>query len=195
MTEKAERPRQSAAGLENHTDPCLTGNELPDEVARCWGRAWPALPWAFRKHLAAGEEACAWVPSMDVYETEGELVVKVDLPGVKRSAIAIEVCGSNLVVRGERLPEHEMGERCYYRLERPYGVFQRHLPLPFAMTSDQIVARCSDGLLEIRLPLPGRERSAAREVHTLADAERALGECQATESDDGDDSGDVASDL
>ena len=71
-----------------------------------------------------------WAPSLDVFEREGNLVVRADLPGLGKDDVRVEVTGDQLVLEGERRQEREMERSGMYRAERVYGAFQRVIPLP-----------------------------------------------------------------
>src|SRR3954454_21370072 len=71
-----------------------------------------------------------WVPAMDLVETEEELVLRADLPGLTEQDVAIEIKDGVLTVSGERRAEHEEKGEGYYRVERSFGSFSRALSLP-----------------------------------------------------------------
>ena len=95
-----------------------------------------------------------WVPPLDVWETESELVYAFDLPGLTEEQIAIEVQDDTLTVSGERLRETtEQGDR-FFRFERRYGSFARGVGLPAGIDESKIAAAYASGVLEIRVPKP-----------------------------------------
>ena len=95
-----------------------------------------------------------WVPPLDVWETESELVYAFDLPGMTEDAIQIEVQDDTLSVSGERVKEtKEQGER-FFRFERRYGSFARGVGLPAGIDESKITASYTNGVLEIRVPKP-----------------------------------------
>jgi HSP20 family protein len=95
-----------------------------------------------------------WMPKMDVFEHEGELVFKADLPGVKKEDITVTVEESNyLVIQGERKEEKETKDKGYYRNEVDYGSFYRRFSLAFKADSGLIKATYKDGILEVRVPI------------------------------------------
>lgn len=96
----------------------------------------------------------ATMPRVDVFEREGALIVKAELPGVKKEDIDLEVVDGDLVLRAERQEEREVKDEHWYRMERTSGSLYRRLPLPEGVTTDQITANLSDGVLEITLPKP-----------------------------------------
>lgn len=106
-----------------------------------------------------------WLPPVDIYETEGEIILKADLPGVKKEDVSIEVKDNVLTLQGERKPEDVKPEN-YYRMERSYGTFQRSFSLPSTVDQERIRARFRDGVLEIVLPKLERAKPKAIPVET-----------------------------
>ena len=97
-------------------------------------------------------DADSWIPAADAFETDGELVLLVDVAGIERDALQLDVDRDRLVLRGERrIPEglHGDGAR---RIERPYGAFSRVFELPASIDETRIRAEHRDGVLAIRLP-------------------------------------------
>jgi len=112
------------------------------------------IPWrGFGHHLRPfwGE---GWSPSIDVFEREGKLVIRADLPGMKREDIDVVVEGDVLVVRGRRHEEKEVKEENYYCSERAAGEFSRSISLPEGVNTDAIEATYKEGVLEITVPSP-----------------------------------------
>ena len=101
---------------------------------------------------AEGEQD-VWLPPLDVSETEHEIRLVLDLPGVAQDQIAVEVDAGTLTVSGARERERREGERVY-RAERRVGSFGRSVPLPAGIDEGAIEARARDGVLEIRVPKP-----------------------------------------
>ena len=99
-----------------------------------------------------GIEAGAWIPAVDIYETDDDLVVKAELPGVEKDQIGVEVKGGVLTLRGERKHEKEVKEENYHRIERGYGNFLRSFTLPASVEEDKVSAKLTGGVLEIHLP-------------------------------------------
>jgi HSP20 family protein len=95
-----------------------------------------------------------WLPTMDVFEKDGKLMVHADLPGLEKKDISITFEQDELVLRGERKDERKIEEDNLYRAECAYGTFYRRLPLPKGLEVDRIEATFKDGVLEIAIPLP-----------------------------------------
>lgn len=93
-----------------------------------------------------------WVPPVDIYETNEGFVLKVELPGVQKDDLHLEVHDRTLTIRGERKPETEIPEDHYHRRERSYGSFQRVFTLPTPIDADKVQANVHDGVLELQLP-------------------------------------------
>lgn len=116
-----------------------------------------------------GEErdltSSAWAPAVDIYETEGELVLSAEIPGVDEKDIEIKVEDSTLTIRGERKFEKETKEENYHRIERAYGSFMRSFTLPNYIDQDRIEAQQENGILKIHMPK--KEETKPRKVKIL----------------------------
>ncbi len=105
-----------------------------------------------------------WIPAVDVAETEGEYVVKVEVPGVNRDDVKITVHDDTLTIRGEKKQEDRIKKSDFYRLERTYGSFQRSFTLPNTVKTDKIDATYKEGVLTITLPKAEEAKPKAIEV-------------------------------
>jgi len=94
----------------------------------------------------------AWIPAVDIYETNDAIVLQAELPGIPREDIFIEVKDNTLTLKGEKKFEREVKEENYHRVERSYGSFQRAFTLPGTVEQDKVKAKFKDGILEITLP-------------------------------------------
>ena len=101
-----------------------------------------------------GETGRSWVPALDVWETDGEIVYALDLPGIPEDAISIEFEDGALTVSAQRERTHEVSDDKLYRYERRYGTFSRTFGLPQGVNEDQIKAEYHDGVLEIHVAKP-----------------------------------------
>ena len=101
---------------------------------------------------------------IDLYETDGELVVKASLPGVKVEEVDVSVADAILTIKAERQEEQEENRTGYYRQEHRYGAFQRVLTLPAEVDADEADAKFEDGVLELRLPKAPDARTKTIEI-------------------------------
>jgi HSP20 family protein len=93
-----------------------------------------------------------WLPAMDVYETDDEVVVTVELPGLSAEDVDVSVEDSTLTVSGSRELSSEVKEESYHRSERRYGAFSRAVTLPPQVDTSKVDARFEDGVLTIEVP-------------------------------------------
>jgi HSP20 family protein len=101
-----------------------------------------------------------WIPSVDVFEKDGNLVVRADLPGLTKDDVKVEVTDGAITVQGERKKEVEEEREGRYRFERAYGSFYRAVPLPEGVKPDQVNATFKNGVLEVTAPLPPAKKEA-----------------------------------
>ena len=94
----------------------------------------------------------AWAPVVDIFEQGDDLVVRAEVPGVKRDGLDVKVDGNTLVLSGERLRDKDAEEGQNYRRERSYGSFVRSFTLPKTVDSTRISAVYRDGVLDVRIP-------------------------------------------
>jgi HSP20 family protein len=95
----------------------------------------------------------AWAPTLEMFTKNNELFVKLDVPGIKKEEITIELTDGTLIVRGERKSEKEEKEHNLYTTERTYGSFYRTVVLPEGAKFELAKATLRDGVLEITMPL------------------------------------------
>lgn len=103
-----------------------------------------------------------WVPVVDIYETEKEIVLKAELPEIKEKEIEIKVEDNTLILQGERKMEADVKEENYHRVERSYGAFSRSFRMPHTVDSTKIKAAYKDGVLKISLPK--REEAKPKQI-------------------------------
>jgi HSP20 family protein len=94
----------------------------------------------------------AWNPSVDIFENDSDIVVKVEAPGMNAKDFDLRIENNVLMVKGERKFEKETKEENYHRVEREYGSFSRSFALPTAVKEDKVTADYKDGILKIVLP-------------------------------------------
>jgi HSP20 family protein len=108
-----------------------------------------------------GRTTQSWVPALDVWETEDELVYAFDLPGIPEDAIDVELQDGALTVSAERGRTDEVESDRFYRFERRFGTFTRTIGLPQDVTDAHISADYRNGVLEIHVRKP-EERKPRR---------------------------------
>jgi HSP20 family protein len=128
-------------------DPWTTLPTLQGRINRIFEEAFP------RTSSKEGEFALAdWRPAVDTYEEDNNIVIKAELPGIKKENVAIDIKDNVLTLKGERSEETEVKEENYYRKERSYGKFHRAFTLPDAVDPNKIEASYKDGVLKITIP-------------------------------------------
>jgi len=121
-------------------DPFREFNTLPARLA-FWGKDW-------EEPLST----TTYVPSVDIFETDNEVVVKAEMPGMNASDIDVRLEDNVLTLKGERHFEKDAKEENYHRIEREYGTFTRSFALPRTVNGDKVSAEYRDGILKIVLP-------------------------------------------
>jgi len=103
-----------------------------------------------------------WVPACDIYETDKEIVLKAELPGLKNEDVFVSIENNVLTIRGERKLEGEVKREDYHRVESSYGEFLRSFTLPAFIDPNKILAEFKDGLLWVFLPK--REEAKPKQI-------------------------------
>jgi HSP20 family protein len=112
----------------------------------------------------------SWVPALDVWENQSEVVYAFDLPGIPEEEIAIEVKDDTLTVSASREKTEEAKDEGFYRFERRYGSFARAVGLPQGVDQDRISARYDNGVLEVRVPKPDEQKPRKIALQKTIDA-------------------------
>ena len=94
----------------------------------------------------------SWAPAVDIYETENEIVLTAEVPGIEEKDIEIKIEDNTLTLRGERMFTKEAKEENYHRLERSYGAFYRAFTLPNSVDPENIKAENENGILRVTMP-------------------------------------------
>jgi HSP20 family protein len=115
-----------------------------------------------------GQATATWLPAVDVWETENELVLSFDLPGIQEDQISVELDDTVLTVSGQREREEQHTGDRFYRYERRFGTFQRSVSLPPGVNEDDIKATYRNGVLEVRVPKPEEQKPKRIRVGTHA---------------------------
>lgn len=123
---------------------------------------WTLFRWASPD--VAVPEAPLWAPRVDVVTKDNALVTRVDLPGMKKDDVLVEVQDGYLTFSGERKNETKEEKSNVYREEREYGNFCRRLPLPQGVKAEDVRATFTNGVLEITIPLPAVTPPGARKI-------------------------------
>ena len=135
---------------------------IQDELNRLFGRTYsggePMRP------SAAG----AWMPAMDVFETEDTIVAKLELPGIEPGDVEVAVEDSTLTVSGKREFSSETNEENYHRVERRYGSFSRSIALPQTVDVEKVSAKFDKGVLEIAVPKVERAKPKRIEIEAVS---------------------------
>jgi len=103
-------------------------------------------------------------PSVDIYDDGNDIVVKADLPGMKKKDISINLTDDILTISGEKKKEEKIERKDYHRYERTSGSFSRSFRLPEGIDTEKIRARYEDGVLEIRLPKTEEAKKHTRKI-------------------------------
>jgi HSP20 family protein len=139
-------------------DPFRDLVSIQDELNRLFGRTFtggePMRP------TATG----SWMPAMDVYETEGSIVAKLELPGIEPREVDVAVEDQTLTVTGKREFSSETNEENYHRVERRYGSFVRSITLPQTADVEKVSASFDQGVLTIEVPKVERARPKKIEI-------------------------------
>ena len=106
----------------------------------------------------------AWTPPCDIYETEKEIVLKMELPEIKREDVHVTIENNVLTMRGERKFEEKVDRENYHRVERSYGEFMRSFTLPAFVEGNKILADFKDGVLTVTVPKKEEARPKQIEV-------------------------------
>ena len=122
----------------------------------------------FSNFLGGEGLARTWVPPVDIYETDNhEVVIKAELPEMKREDISVTFENNVLTLKGERKLEQEVKRDSYQRIERRFGSFTRSFTLPSTVDASKINASYKDGVLTIRLPQ--REEAKPKQITVNAE--------------------------
>ena len=103
-------------------------------------------------------------PSIDLFTEGDDVVVKAELPGMKKEDIDVSVTDNTITVSGEKREEEKVEKKDYYRLERSYGSFSRSFSLPAEVQTEKVTAKFKDGILEIRIPKTEEAKKKEKKV-------------------------------
>ena len=118
-------------------------------------------------------ELAAWSPQIEMFERENQLVIRADLPGLKKDDVQIELRDDSVVIQGERQEKRQEEREGFYSTERTYGRFYREIPLPEGADTEEATATFRDGVLEITIPRREAEtRGRQLEIQDAQSAEQ-----------------------
>jgi HSP20 family protein len=153
-------PRSSFRNMARRWDPMRDLVSLQDHMNRLFQEATERRA---RNEEEEGEqeiERADWHPPADIYETETEYTIAIDLPGIDRAALDISLDSDRLLIRGERVTETEGQQRA----ERPRGRFLRRFAVPATIDQQAIAAEYKDGVLRVRLPRRKEQKAKRVEI-------------------------------
>jgi HSP20 family protein len=127
------------------------------------GTAYGTWPGQFRSTSDASSLA-SWAPPVEVFRQGDKVVVRADLPGMKKDDVKCEVENDVLTISGQRSEEKEEDREDYYRSERSYGAFSRSIPLPEGTDAEHCDASFKDGVLEVTLKAPEPPESKRKKI-------------------------------
>jgi len=139
-------------------DPSRGSTSLQDQVIRLFEDN-------FNRDRSGHADLATWAPPVDIYETENELVLRADVPGLQDKDIDVRVENNMLTIRGERKFEKDVkdvNEDNYLRVERAYGPFTRSFSLPNTVSSESIRAEYRNGVLTLHMAK--REESKPKQI-------------------------------
>jgi HSP20 family protein len=127
-----------------------------------WGFGWPELG----RGLTRKDLERAWFPQIEMRRRDNQLVLRADLPGLKKEDVQVEIDQNNcLTIQGERRKDwSEEDRQGRYLSERSYGKFYRCIELPEGAKADNVIATFQDGVLEITVPAPETEQTGSRKI-------------------------------
>jgi HSP20 family protein len=144
------------------TDPFFSLQREIDRLFEDFGRGFPSMPSLTR---GAAREM---MPAIDVTESDGEIEITAELPGLEEKDVQINVSDNVLTIRGEKKAEKEDKQKDYHLVERSYGSFYRSLELPSGVDVDKIKADISKGVLKVTVPKPAAKQAKKIEVKSAA---------------------------
>jgi HSP20 family protein len=121
-------------------------------------------PWGFVRLPTTTIETANWAPKVDIVTKDNKLVTRIDLPGMKKEDVNVEVAEGVLTLSGERKKEFKEEKDNYFREEREYGSFCRRVPLPKGVKPEDVKASFTNGVLEVVVPLPVAAETAAKKI-------------------------------
>jgi len=155
MTFKSLIPAGRERGLAGSVSPFVSLQREIDRLFDDFSRGFPAV---------SGNGTNKLLPSMDVTETDKEIEITAELPGIEEKDVQINITDNVLTIRGEKKAEKEEKDKNYRLVERSYGSFERTLQLPEGVNADAIKASIAKGVLKVTVPKPAPAQAKKIEV-------------------------------
>ena len=134
------RPLSELSGMERELERMLGG---------FFSRPW--FGWRWPERLRFGDVEFR-EPAIEVYEEKDDVVVKAEVPGIKKEELEVNITDDLLTIKGQKKKEEEVKEKGYYYSERSFGSFERSIEIPRPVHTDKAHASFKDGVLEVRIP-------------------------------------------
>lgn len=116
----------------------------------------------------------SWAPAVDIYETDQNLVLNAELPGVDPKDVEVRVENNTLYLKGQRKFENEVNEENYHRIERSYGSFTRTFALPGTIDAERVAAEFKGGLLTLTMPKREEAKPKTIKIQVAGDTHKAM---------------------
>ena len=158
-------PRDPYSSSGNWLDPISQFRRLTEQMDRWFdtagmGRTNNRMSGPNENQWAMG----MWAPELETFLRDDQFVVRMDLPGLNKDEVNVEVTDDSIVIHGERQQTHEEDRDGYYRSERNYGRFYREVQLPEGAQPESAKANYRDGVLEVSVTAPPRQVNRPRRV-------------------------------
>ncbi len=159
MTEKSIAPIKTQSVAERPSGNLFASLQREiDRVFDDFTRGWPSF------HMTNAD----LTPRMDIAETDKEIEISAELPGLEEKDVQVHVADNVLTIKGEKKAEKEQKDKNYHMVERSYGSFYRTLNLPAGINADAIKANLANGVLKVTVPKPAAAQAKKVEVKTAA---------------------------
>ncbi len=159
MTKLAKLAEAEHKELAPRVWPSLFGPRFAEELEQVFGNMW--RPWwpGFLRMPEVPE-----APVVDVFEEGDAVVLKAELPGLKKEEVEVEVAGDSVTISGKKAKEEKVEKKDYYRYERSVGEFSRSVALPVEVEAGKATAHLENGVLEVRVPKKGGAEPKAKKI-------------------------------
>ena len=155
--------------LAKREEPFNLLRQMTTELDRVFDEPWTFMRWPTMEIT----NGAAWAPKVDVVTKDNQLITRVDLPGMTKDDVLVQVEDGMLTMSGERKKETKEEKDNVYREEREYGSFCRTVPLPKGVKAEDVKATFTNGVLEVTLPLPAAAIEPKAKKIAIADGNAA----------------------